>query len=174
MKTQIIILFSLLSSMVPLKATSGDFVKVFSQWPALTIQNEVEVPQREMIDFEETDLKMIDRNVEINNQPMIPLNTKRQFTELVSMANPDIKWRVSMSAFSSSNYSGFSKSIGGTTMLIEDELFLDVEVGDVQLHSKDDRYKHYSGDKYHLDTMLHWYPTENFSLHLGISTWVDK
>ena len=158
-----------------LQAEIASISQPLKNWPALALQNEVPEPEKDMIEFEETNLKDLEKKVIAENQPMIPLNSKRQFTELVTLSNPDIRWRVFMSAFSSKHYSGFSQGVGGTTMLLEDELFLDVEVEHVQINGDDDRYyKNWDGDKYRINTMMHWYPTDNFSLHLGFNGWVDK
>ncbi|MCH2206640.1 MAG: hypothetical protein MK132_12305 [Lentisphaerales bacterium] len=175
MKTKLIIIVSCLWAAYNLKAEITSISQPLKNWPALTLQNEVTPPEKDMIEFKETDFKAIEKKVVAQNQPMIPLNTKRQFTELVTLSNPDIKWRVFMTAFTSNHYSGFSQGFGGTTMLLEDELFLDVEVEQIQIHGDDDRYyKNWDGDKYRINTMMHWYPTDNFSLHLGFNGWVDK
>jgi hypothetical protein len=71
--------------------------------------------------------------------------------------------------------SGFSQGIGMTTMLIEDELFLDAEVEHLQYNYKKSSSKYYGdGDKYRVNTTLHWYPTENFSMHLGLGGLINK
>ena len=175
MKTKTIIIITYLMAMYNLKADTASISQPLKNWPALALQNEVAPPEKDMIEFEETDLNAIEKKVIAQNQPMIPLNTKRQFTQLVTLSNPDIKWRVFMTASTSNHYSGFSQGFGGTTMLLEDELFLDVEVEHVQIHDDDDGYyRNWDGDKYRINTMMHWYPTDNFSLHLGFNGWVDK
>ena len=127
-----------------------------------------------MIEFEEVDFDELKENARVLNEPMIPLTTQRHFSEMVTLSNPDIKWRYFASAFASNRYSGFSQGIGGTMLLIDDELFLDVEVEQVHLNSSDKRYRHYDGEKYRVNTTLLWQPTESFSMRLGLGTWIDK
>ena len=81
-----------------------------------------------------------------------------------------------MRAVAGNRYSGFSQSIGGTTMLIKDELWLDAEVTHMKYNFKDKYYDRYygDGDKYRVDTTLHWQPTDNFSMHLGLGSFFDK
>ncbi|MCM8532795.1 MAG: hypothetical protein NE330_16625 [Lentisphaeraceae bacterium] len=157
------------------QAETQGIASIYQNWPTFALQNKAEEPTKDMIDFEEADLDQIQKKVEEEQYPIMPLNKTRQFTRLVSMNNPDIKWRFFSSAFASNKYSGFSQGIGGTTILLDDELFLDFSVEKVQFNSKDkDYYQDYEGDKYRVNTMMHWYPTENFSLHLGFNGWVDK
>lgn len=156
------------------KAGVASFSSSLKNWPSFALQNEIPEEEKDAIEFEEADFKAIEKKIIAENEPMIPLNTKRQFTELVTLDDPDIRWRVFMSAFTGSNYSGFSQGVGGTTMLIEDKLILDVEVAHVQFNRKDDKYQSFEGDKYRVNTMLHWFPTDFFSMHLGFNGWVDK
>lgn len=159
----------------PVQAETQGIASIYQNWPSFALQNVAEEPSQDMIDFEEADLDQIQRDVEDEQFPIVPINKTRQFTRLVSMSNPDIKWRVFSSATVSNNFNAFSQGFAGSTILFEDKLFLDFSVERVNFNSNNNDYhRNFEGDKYRLGTMLHWYPSENFSFHLGFNGWVDK
>ena len=156
-------------------ASSLYTTEMFKIWPGFSLQHEFEAQQKDMISFEETDFKSLKAQVDIEQEPMVPSTKMRTFTDSLTLKDSNIKWRVFMSATAGSHVSGFSQGIGMTTMLIKDELFWDAQVEHLR-YNFDNKYysRHYEGDKYRVETMLHWYPTDNFSMHLGLGGVVDK
>ena len=146
-----------------------------NSWPSFTLQHEFAPDNKDMIDFKETDFISLRQQVERSKDPMIPTVARKNFDESLSFKGDNIKWRVFMTAVAGNRVSGFSQGIGMTTMLIENELYLDAEIEHLNYNFKN-RYldKYYSGEKYRYNTTLHWYPTDDFSLHLGIGGLVDQ
>ena len=149
--------------------------QLFKTWPAFSLKHEFETEKQDLISFEETDFQTLKQQAAISNDPLYPTTSMRVFDDTLTLKDSNIKWYAFMSATAGSHVSGFSQGIGMKTMLIKDELYLDAEVAHLK-YNFDDRYynKRYDGDKYRLSTMLHWYPTDDFSLHLGFSGLVDK
>jgi hypothetical protein len=151
------------------------YSKVLHVWPALSLANQISIQPKGMITFTETNFRAIDRKVQHKHTAMVPTAKKRQITEQVSINNPNINWRLRTTFVAGSHVSGYAQAFGGSTMLIEDELFLDAEVEYRNFDYKSNHYnKHYSGEKYRVNTTLSWYPTDNFSFHLGVGGLFDK
>lgn len=149
--------------------------ELFKTWPSFSLKHEFESEEKDMISFKEADFKSLKQQAAVSNDPVFPTTSLRAFDDSLTLKDSNIKWYGFMSATAGSHVSGFAQGIGMTTMLLKDELFLDAEVAHLK-YNFDNRYynRHYDGDKYRLSTMLHWYPTDDISLHLGISGLVDK
>ena len=149
--------------------------QLFKSWPSFALKHEFEPEEKDFISFKETDFQTLKHQAETSNDPMHPTTSMRVFDDSLTLKDSKIKWYGFMSATAGSHVSGFSQGIGMSTMLIKDELYMDAEVAHLR-YNFDDRYygRYFDGDKYRLSTMLHWYPTDDFSLHLGFSGLVDK
>ncbi len=149
--------------------------QLFKTWPSFSLKHEFENEHEDMISFQEADFQRLQQQATTSNDPIFPTTSMRVFDDTLTLKDPNIKWYGFMSATAGSHVSGFSQGFGMTTMLIKDKLYLDAEVAHLK-YNFDNRYynKRYDGDKYRLSTMLHWYPTDDFSLHLGISGLIDK
>lgn len=147
---------------------------IFKQWPAFTLHSIYRESNDDLIVFEEANLNQIEEQAEKSGQAFFPLTQRKEFDKLFYLNNPEIRWHYFASATFGSHVSGFSQGIGMSTALIKDELFLEVQAQQFD-YKYDKKYnRHYNGNKYRLDTALHWHPSENFSMHLGIGTWIDK
>ena len=150
--------------------------QLFQTWPQFSLQHEFAAEEVDLIAFEQTDFISLKAQAEQKNDPMIPGTKRRVFDEIFSLKNPnDIHYTVFMSATAGNRVSGFSQGFAMTTTLIEGELYLDAQFEHLN-YNFENRYddRQYGGDKYRVGTTLHWYPTDDFSLHLGIGGLVDK
>jgi len=149
--------------------------QLFKTWPTFSLKHEFEEEKPDMIEFEEADLTALKHEAKTSSDPFYPTTSTRTFDDSLTLKDPNIKWYAFMSATAGSHVSGFSQGVGMSTMLIKDELFLHAEVAHLR-YNFDDRYynKYYDGDKYRLSTLLHWQPTDEFSLILGFNGLVDK
>lgn len=149
--------------------------QLFQTWPHFSLQHEFADLEQDLISFQETDFISLRQQAEQKNDPMIPGTKKRVFDDLLSLKNPNIRYTVFMSATAGNRVSGFSQGIAMRTELIEDELYMGAQVEHMHYNFENRYYdKYYGGEKYRLNTTLHWYPTDDFSLHLGIGGLVDK
>lgn len=149
--------------------------QLFQTWPHFSLQHEFAVEEEDIISFQQTDFISLKAQAEQKNEPMLPSTTKRVFDDILKLKNPDIHYTVFMTATAGNRVSGFSQGFAMTTTLIEGELYLDAQFEHLNYNFENRYYdKHYGGEKYRVGTTLHWYPTDDFSLHLGIGGLVDK
>jgi hypothetical protein len=169
---------SLISIFVLACSTQAQDLYIASQlkaWPTLSLQSHIAPIKKDLIVFEDTDFKAIDKRIASKSKGLIPSGKWQRFDKMVLVNNPEVHWRATMSAVSGSHVSGFSQGIGMTTMLIKDELFLNAEIEHLQFDYKNKHYqKHFGGDKYRVNSTLSWFPTDDISMHLGISHLFDK
>lgn len=149
--------------------------QLFKTWPQFSLQHEFAEEKEDLITFEQTDFISLKAQAEQQNDPMVPTTKSRVFEDIMTLKNPDIRYTVFMSATAGNRVSGFSQGFAMRTTLIDGELYLDAQVEHLNYNFENRYYdRHFGGDKYRVGTALHWYPTDDFSLHLGFSGLVDK
>ena len=172
MKTVLLILIALSTQSY---ASSLYSTELFKTWPEFSLKHEFADEDKDMIEFEETDFISLKEQAAQENAPLIPSTKSRVFGETLNLKDKNIRYTVFMGATAGNRVSGFYQGIGASTMLIENELYMDASVTHMQYNFENRYYdRHFNGDKYRVETMLHWYPSDNFSLHLGLGHTFDK
>ncbi len=139
-------------------------------WPSLSLKNVFTAQENDFIEFKEADFITLKQQALESSEPMVATAAKNNFNDSFNTKADQTKWRMFMSTVSGNRVSGFSQGIGMSTVLIDGELYLDAQIEHMNYNYKN-KYldERYSGDRYGLGTSLHWYPSDSFSMHLGVS-----
>ncbi len=151
-------------------AESLYLTQTLQNWPTLSLKHMFTSQPGDFVEFEEADFISLKQQALENSEPLVATAAKKNFDESFNTKADQTKWRLFMGAVSGSRVSGFSQGIGMTKVLIDGELYLDAQIEHMNYNYKN-KYldKHYSGERYGLGTSLHWFPSDSFSLHLGVS-----